>query len=38
MKSEYVNVVMHKKTMLIFLCNTKMIFFFFKRGYIFDAM
>ena len=28
MKSEYVKFVMYKKTMLIFLCNTKMNFFF----------
>ena len=27
MKREYIKFVMHKKTMLIFLCNTKMIFF-----------
>ena len=34
MKSEFVKFVIHKK-MLIFLCNTKMIFFL-TRGYIFD--
>ena len=28
MKSEFVKFVIHKKMMLIFLCNTKMIFFF----------
>ena len=28
MKSEFVKFVIHKKTMLIFLCNAKMIFFF----------
>ena len=28
MKSEYAKFVMHKKTMLIFLCNTKMKFYF----------
>ena len=35
MKSEFVKFVIHKKMMLIFLCNTKMIFFL-TRGYIFD--
>ena len=37
--SEYVKFVMHKKMMLIFLCNTKMKFYLFlTRGYIIVVM